>query len=178
MLICHVLTEIAAGRRRLSQHRKPPSPILEKRRSGMYTPDDILNNGPSPSAVTAFPPPPNAFAPPLSASPSRGNTLTRVLSMASKRLVKTATRAPSYFLGREQQQSPRRSPLILGKSGEEGAETIQDPLEGQLLVELEVLAQETHVLTKWADEMYEYVKAVPKSVLRSYVFFNSSTTIN
>ena len=41
----------------------------------------------------------------------------------------------------------------------------RDPLEDQLLAELEELAQKTDVLTHWADEMYEYVKAVPQKPL-------------
>jgi serine/threonine-protein kinase ULK/ATG1 len=39
----------------------------------------------------------------------------------------------------------------------------RDPLEDELLAGLEELAQKTDVLTHWADEMYEYVKAVPQS---------------
>jgi serine/threonine-protein kinase ULK/ATG1 len=38
-----------------------------------------------------------------------------------------------------------------------------DPLEDELLAGLEELVQKTDVLTHWADEMYEYVKAVPQS---------------
>lgn len=36
-------------------------------------------------------------------------------------------------------------------------------MEDKLLGDLELLAQKTDVLTHWADEMYEYVKAVPQS---------------
>lgn len=39
-------------------------------------------------------------------------------------------------------------------------------MEDELLAQLEDLAQKTDVLTHWADEMYEYVKAVPQSELR------------
>lgn len=39
----------------------------------------------------------------------------------------------------------------------------RDPFEEEMLSELEVLAQKADVLTKWADEMYEYVKAIPQS---------------
>jgi serine/threonine-protein kinase ULK/ATG1 len=55
--------------------------------------------------------------------------------------------------------------------GEEGE---RDPLEDELLAGLEELAQKTDVLTHWADEMYEYVKAVPQSELlrgRRTLFF-------
>lgn len=38
-----------------------------------------------------------------------------------------------------------------------------DPLEDVLLGGLEQLAQKTHVITRWADEMYEFVKNVPQS---------------
>ena len=36
-------------------------------------------------------------------------------------------------------------------------------MEEALLATLEELAQKTEVLTHWADEMYEYVKAIPQS---------------
>jgi hypothetical protein len=42
----------------------------------------------------------------------------------------------------------------------------EDPEEDALLASLEELAQKTDVLTRWADDMYEYVKAVPQSTLR------------
>lgn len=38
-------------------------------------------------------------------------------------------------------------------------------MEDKLLGDLELLAQKTDVLTHWADEMYEYVKAVPQKPL-------------
>ena len=40
-------------------------------------------------------------------------------------------------------------------------------MEDGLLAQLEDLAQKTDVLTHWADEMYEYVKAVPQSELHN-----------
>ena len=39
----------------------------------------------------------------------------------------------------------------------------RDPEEDALLESLEKLAQKTEVLTKWADEMFEYVKKFPQS---------------
>lgn len=139
---------------------------MEKRPSEFYSPDDILNKGPSPTAVTAFPPPPNPYAPPISVSPSRRSALTRAINIASKKLFGTTARTPSgYFFGRDSSRSPRRQPLLLGKTVEEDTGVIRDPLEEVLLTELEDLAQKTHVLTKWADEMYEYVKAIPQSRL-------------
>lgn len=47
--------------------------------------------------------------------------------------------------------------MLLDADGE------RDPLEDELLGLLEELAQKTDVLTHWADEMYEYVKAIPQS---------------
>jgi serine/threonine-protein kinase ULK/ATG1 len=38
-----------------------------------------------------------------------------------------------------------------------------DPVEDALLAGLEQLAQKTYVITRWADEMYEFVKNVPQS---------------
>lgn len=67
--------------------------------------------------------------------------------------------------GEEAQRSPRRIPLLLPVDGEG---PIHDPLEEDLLVGLEDLAQKTAALTRWADDMYEYVKAVPQS---TYILF-------
>ncbi|KAI5118367.1 hypothetical protein M0805_004339 [Coniferiporia weirii] len=164
--------EIAAARRRPVPERRLTSPTSEKRKSDLFR---VSQDGPpSPvlSANTAFPPPPNPYAPPLSASPSRGSALTRALSIASKKLFGTpspsSARPPTaYFPEREWsqevQRSPLRTPLLLG--GAETYATIRDPLEEDLLVTLEELAQKTDVLTRWADEMYEYVKAVPQKPL-------------
>jgi serine/threonine-protein kinase ULK/ATG1 len=38
-----------------------------------------------------------------------------------------------------------------------------NPVEDELLGGLEQLAQKTHVITRLADEMYEFVKSVPQS---------------
>ncbi|KAL1660323.1 hypothetical protein GGF50DRAFT_106525 [Schizophyllum commune] len=61
--------------------------------------------------------------------------------------------------------SPRR-PQLIG-----GADEERDPLEDALLGRLEELAQKTDVLTRWADEMYEYVKAVPQKPLPNPIKF-------
>ena len=61
--------------------------------------------------------------------------------------------------------SPRRAPII----ALDGGEGERDPLEDELLAALEELAQKTDVLTHWADEMYEYVKAVPQSEFLSHL---------
>ena len=59
-----------------------------------------------------------------------------------------------------------RRPIIVGRGldggdGEDGEG--RDPMEDELLAGLEQLAQKTDVITRWADEMYEFVKAVPQS---------------
>jgi serine/threonine-protein kinase ULK/ATG1 len=45
-------------------------------------------------------------------------------------------------------------------------------MEDELLADLEDLAQKTDVLTHWADELYEQVKAIPDSMypLPSYMY--------
>ena len=50
---------------------------------------------------------------------------------------------------------------------------MRDPLEEELLTGLEELAQKTEVLTRYADEMYEYVKNVPKSEFILLIFLFS-----
>ncbi|KAH9953551.1 hypothetical protein BGW80DRAFT_1410075 [Lactifluus volemus] len=40
-----------------------------------------------------------------------------------------------------------------------------DPVQDELLGALEQLAQKTHVITRWADEMYEFVKGEPRKPL-------------
>ncbi|KAH8112774.1 kinase-like protein [Phellopilus nigrolimitatus] len=170
--------EITAARRRPTLDRKNASPTLEKRQSVLYRQTKEDPPSPGPSANTAFPPPPNPHAPPLSASPSRGSALTRALSIASKKLFGTpsSSRTPaSYFpergygyLETPGQHSPRRTPLLLGVGM---AAMVKDPLEEELLTALEELAQKTDVLTRWADEMYEYVKAVPQKPLSPSVKF-------
>ena len=57
--------------------------------------------------------------------------------------------------------SPRRLQIIAGPETDQEGE--RDPLEDALLSSLEELAQKTEVLTNWADEMYEDVKAIPQS---------------
>lgn len=130
------------------------------------------------SSANTFPPAPNPMnAPPLSSSPSsagsRGsNALTRALSMASKKLFGvTGTKPSLHHRDSSASSSPRRNPLSFGRSpGDEGgagrfgdrtAGIEYDPMEEELLGQLEDLAQKTDVLTHWADEMYEFVKAIP-----------------
>ena len=140
---------------------------------------------PSGSANT-FPPVPNlANAPPLSSSPSsagsRGsNALTRALNLASKKLFGVpGTKPSSHHRDSSSSSSPRRNPIPFGRSqadgdgtgkfGDRTAGMERDPMEEDLLAQLEDLAQKTDVLTHWADEMYEFVKAIPisKPLLRN-----------
>ncbi|KAK0205556.1 other/ULK/ULK protein kinase [Desarmillaria ectypa] len=133
-------------RKPLNDRRVPPSPSVE-----------------DPAVDITFPPPPHPNAPPLSHSPSSiasraaTNALNRALSLASKKLFGHRS-SPSRDYSAP--SSPRRPQIIaLDGDGE------RDPLEDQLLAELEDLAQKTDVLTHWADEMYEYVKAIPQKPL-------------
>ncbi|KAJ7700359.1 Pkinase-domain-containing protein [Mycena rosella] len=154
----------SAPRRPLHDRKIPPTPSNDDFPGAEY-PLPINPN-------TSFPPPPNpnpvAPPPPLSSSPSSiasraaSNALNRALSLASKKLFGAAThrRASSSSARDSAPSSPRRPHIIaLGDDGE------RDPLEDELLAALEELAQKTFVLTQWADEMYEYVKAVPQKPL-------------
>ncbi|KAJ4486842.1 kinase-like domain-containing protein [Lentinula lateritia] len=152
-------------RRPLQERRVLPSPSLED-----YPPSPVNNQ----SHDITFPPPPSAIsAPPLSSSPSSlasraaSHALNRALSLASKKLFGTtqtqhhrkSSSTPVTTRPLSSPSSPRR-PQILPLGAEE-----RDPLEDDLLRALEELAQKTEVLTHWADEMYDYVKAVPQKPL-------------
>ncbi|KAF9262766.1 Pkinase-domain-containing protein [Marasmius fiardii PR-910] len=175
-------------RRPLQDRRVPPSPSMDDFPYDHPLPMNIptTTDHPSSSPIT-FPPPPNAATPapvaPLSSSPSSiasraaSNALHRAISLASKKLFGTnnpssARRQASSSSLREAYTptqdgpgsvpgSPRR-PQIISLDAAEGS---NDPLEDKMLRELEELAQKTDVLTHWADEMYEYVKAVPQKPL-------------
>ncbi|KAJ7130409.1 other/ULK/ULK protein kinase [Mycena epipterygia] len=149
----------AAPRRPLHDRKIPPTPSVEDYPGLEYPMPNNTN--------TSFPPPPHPVAPPLSSSPSSiasraaSNALNRALSLASKKLFGASThrRSPSSR-DYSAPPSPRRPHIIaLDNDGE------RDPLEDELLASLEELAQKTFVLTHWADEMYEYVKAVPQKPL-------------
>ena len=144
-------------------------------------PDDSPVESPIPSSsANTFPPIPNPVnAPPLSSSPSsagsRGsNALTRALNLASKKLFGVPnTKTASYYRDSSSSPSPRRNPLPFGRSQGDGdggerfgyrtAGMERDPMEEDLLAQLEDLAQKADVLTHWADEMYEFVKVTPIS---------------
>ncbi|KIJ91254.1 hypothetical protein K443DRAFT_686187, partial [Laccaria amethystina LaAM-08-1] len=94
------------------------------------------------------------------------NALNKALSLASEKLFGHSSSGHSRASpSRDQssvQWSPRRPQIItLDREGE------RDPLEDDLLSSLEEPAQKTDVLTHWADEIYEYIKAVPQSWLPS-----------
>ena len=125
--------------------------------------EEAMNTG-----QTTFPPPPNTNIPPLSSSPSSistraaSNALNRALSLASKTLFGSPghPRNPStQDQSTSVPPSPKR-PQIIALDDGDGE---RDPMEDELLGQLENLAQKTDVLTHWADETYEYVKAIPQS---------------
>jgi len=101
---------------------------------------------------------------PIPAGRSATNALSRALSLASKKLFGASLSSPhslssfpSFANGEERSSpSPRMRTASIG-TGE------IDPVEDELLAGLEQLAQKTHVITRWADEMYEFVKNVPQS---------------
>ncbi|KAJ7291463.1 other/ULK/ULK protein kinase [Mycena rebaudengoi] len=145
----------AAPRRPLHDRKMPPTPSTED-----FPDSPLANNN------TSFPPPPNPVAPSLSSSPSSvasratSNALNRALSLAQKKLFGASTQRRASSSRDSAPPSPRRTHIIaLDNDGE------RDPLEDELLASLEELAQKTFVLTNWADEMYEYVKAVPQKPL-------------
>ena len=149
----------------------------------MHPSDHVLPSPRSNSPITApipttynttFPPPPHPRAPPLSSSPTRvaSNALSRALSLASRKLFGVSTPKSPISPGSGHYRappSPRRPQLLLrsptneGDVGKNGVPAPRDPMEDELLATLEELAQKTDVLTHWADEMYEAVKAVPQS---------------
>lgn len=150
----------------------PRRPLQERKIPAMPAVGSPLIEIPASQANTTFPPPPNHYAqavPALSSSPSSTasraatNALNRALSLASKKLFGATVRGSPPVKDRSTPSSPRRPQIItLDPEGE------RDPLEDQILGDLEDLAQKTDVLTHWADEMFEYVKAVPQSTLYRY----------
>ncbi|GBE83400.1 kinase-like domain-containing protein [Sparassis latifolia] len=162
--------EINVARRRpLRDNRRVPPPPLKETPAAEFP----VFESPAPSSAnTTFPPAPNPNAPPLSSSPSSinsrtgSNALTRALSLASRKLFGSPSSARSSPYYREYtSSSPRRQQIISGRGLGLQMGGQRDPLEDELLASLEELAQKTEVLTHWADEMYEYVKAVPQKPL-------------
>jgi serine/threonine-protein kinase ULK2 len=155
-------TEIQSARKRpLRDRRTPTSPTDDAHPAPFPT----YESTDSPAPIS-FPPPPNPNAPPSGGSPSsfgaRPNALTRALTKASAKLFGTQSspRSRDY-----PSASPRRQQIISSRGSGLGldVEGVRDPQEDALLESLEELAQKTEVLTRWADEMYEYVKKAPQS---------------
>ncbi|KAI9442103.1 kinase-like protein [Lactarius psammicola] len=156
--------EINAARRRpLLDRRVPPTPAStnDEKRS-----PDLLHHLPPDSHLSpTFPPPPNPGSVPIPMGRPATNALSRALTLASKKLFGASVsmpRSPPHFIGYGEgigSHSPRMRNASLGGAGE------VDPVEDELLGALEQLAQKTHVITRWADEMYEFVKSVPQKPL-------------
>ena len=73
----------------------------------------------------------------------------------------SSPRSPPHFTAYANGQGVG-SPSSLMRTPSGGTREI-NPVEDELLGRLEQLAQKTHVITRWADEMYEFVKSVPQS---------------
>jgi serine/threonine-protein kinase ULK2 len=167
--LVRLVPEISSARRRpLHDRRVPPSPLIT---DDTYVAADLNADSPiQTNPNTTFPPPPNPNAPPLSSSPTSAasraasNALSRALTLASKKLFGVSSSSRRSHHREYSASSPRRQQIIAGRGLDEDGE--RDPLEDELLAILEELAQKTDVLTHWADEMYEYVKAVPQSISR------------
>ncbi|KAL0573419.1 Serine/threonine-protein kinase [Marasmius crinis-equi] len=176
-------------RRPLQDRRVPPSPSLDEYPDVHSLPQNIPSTS---TAPITFPPPPNTTQapplPPLSSSPSSiasraaSNALHRALSMASKKLFGTTTPTPARRQASQSSLREASNPAQNGTTANhatsvpsspsrpqiitlDAVDAENDPLEDKMLTELEELAQKTDVLTHWADEMYEYVKAVPQKPL-------------
>ena len=143
----------------------PPTPASasdEKR-----SPDLLHHLSPDSQPTPTFPPPPNPGSVPIPTGRTATNALSRALTLASKKLFGASVsiaRSPPHFIGYGEgasPHSPRMRTTSLGGTGE------VDPVEDELLGALEQLAQKTHVITRWADEMYEFVKSVPQSAFHA-----------
>ncbi|KAH0831348.1 kinase-like protein [Lanmaoa asiatica] len=175
------------GRRRgPREHRTAGSPLVDETYPSEHVSPSPRSNTPLTAPIptsynTTFPPPPHPLAPPLSSSPTRvaSNALSRALSLASRKLFGVSTPKSPISPGSGHYRtppSPRRPQILLrsptdgGDVNKNGVLAVRDPMEDRLLATLEELAQKTDVLTHWADEMYEAVKAIPQSQL-SFVAF-------
>jgi len=70
---------------------------------------------------------------------------------------------PHFIVYADVQGTGSSSPRMRTQNMGGGGNGEIDPVEDVLLAGLEQLAQKTHVITRWADEMYEFVKSVPQS---------------
>ncbi|KAH8102200.1 kinase-like protein [Cristinia sonorae] len=171
--INRAVDEIHAARRRPLRDRKATNPSTDDQ-----IPSPVVEypsfDSPEPGQPISFPPPPNPHAPPLSSSPSSAgsrtasNALTRALNLASKKLFGSPNaRTSPHYREYTMSSSPRRQQILSSKGVGLGLDVdgVKHPGEDDLLAELEELAQKTEVLTHWADEMYNYVKAIPQKPL-------------
>jgi serine/threonine-protein kinase ULK2 len=114
-----------------------------------------LVSGPAGTPITGYPPV-QADSPLL--YPASNNATVYATTNGSPRL---SNGSPRQILG----GSPRakgmemKGPLLNGDL-QEGI----NPSEEKLLAGLENLAQKVEVITKWADELFEMVKAIPQSM--------------
>jgi serine/threonine-protein kinase ULK/ATG1 len=147
---------------------QPRRPLQDRKAHSADDDTSEVSPQPLPTGAITFPPTPVSVVPPsLSSSPSgvasraAANALNRALSIASKKLFghspTYSRRTPSTEYKRSAPSSPRRRLISLDTGVQ------RDPLEDELLASLEELAQKTEILTHWADDMYEYVKAIPQS---------------
>ncbi|KAI0074595.1 other/ULK/ULK protein kinase [Panus rudis PR-1116 ss-1] len=167
--INRAVDEIHAARRKPLRERKTTlSPLNDGQ--GMPNPTTFPTlDSPDRTSPISFPPPPIQAAPPLSSSPSSvgsrmSNPLTRALNLASKKLFGASSNARSSPYYREYtSSSPRRQQIITSRGIGLGLDVdgTRDPAEDELLASLEELAQKTEVLTHWADEMFESIRAFP-----------------
>jgi serine/threonine-protein kinase ULK2 len=172
------IVEISAQPRRPLQDRRAPSTFDYTTEYPLSPLSNNVTNATTNTNNITFPPQPHPTPPPLSSSPSSTasraatNALNRALSIASKKLFGHSP-SPGHSRGSSSRDyntssapsSPRRPQIITLDADAE-----RDPLEDELLASLEELAQKTDVLTRWADEMYEYVKAIPQSWFSSFFF--------
>ncbi|TBU37053.1 kinase-like protein [Dichomitus squalens] len=168
--INRAVDEITSRRKPLRDRKPSPLPDETVSPAVETSPYDLTSPA---NGNTTFPPPPNVNLPPLSSSPSsavaraNGNALTRAISMATG-ILRGSRRRPSSYQHDYTPSSPRRLQTFGGARGQGlGLELqgVRDAEEDELLTSLEELAQKTEVLTHWADEMYDYVKAFPQKPL-------------
>jgi serine/threonine-protein kinase ULK/ATG1 len=176
--------ELSAVPRRPLHDRRIPSSATPTPTPGEEYPDapsphtNLTANRNGNGNHTSFPPPQHPGAmppPPLSSSSSSitsraaSNALNRALGLASKKLFDAAGRrsSASRYSHESLPPPPPRANIALGDG--DGGEREKDLLEDELLMGLEQLAQKTFVLTHWADELYEDVKAVQHSAFSSFL---------
>ncbi|KAL1726290.1 hypothetical protein EV714DRAFT_255023 [Schizophyllum commune] len=167
--------ELKTGGRRPLQERRSmrhissyDTPLTVQDEGCALAPKDsfpVPDDGPSPEFMTEIPPVGQSSYPsaPSISLPSAVVSPVARSPVADGVLSSPQAGAPSSTAAGA--DSPRR-PQLIG-----GADDERDPLEDALLGRLEELAQKTDVLTRWADEMYEYVKAVPQKPLPNPIKF-------